>query len=465
MTALGSTLTSEEALRFDPALRPTPGEYPARQLELLLLSDFNTRTAATVSDHVNSFGAFSRHHVRRLSMLGEFSPWVDLARFDGVIIHYTLDIRSDYVISPAARARLRAFTGLKAVFIQDEHRLVDRTIAALRDLGVDLLFTCVPEGEIAKVYSPQALPGLKKVNVLTGYVPTNLLGRATPARSERPIDIGYRGRQLPAHLGRLAQEKSQIADRVADDAPRYGLATDISCREQDRLYGAAWIDFMLRCKAMLGVESGASVFDFTGDLERQVKNHLRRRPDATYEEIERLYLAEHEGKIRLNQISPRCFEAAALRTLMILYEGDYSGILQPWRHYVPLKKDHSNMTEVAAILRDPATIADITERAYQEIALDPRYSYATAVAMVDDAIEAVICVENLSRKTAYSTSAFRLARLAGVKAWSRRFSRWLLSRRVSRQLFVHVALGWMPEHGRQRVLDRIRRWRGIETAG
>lgn len=395
-------------------------------------------------------------------MLGELSPWVDLARFDGVIIHNTLLAWSDRFISEATRARLRAFTGLKAMFIQDEYSLIDRTVAAIRDLGITLLFTCVPEPEIDKVYSPQALPGVIKVNVLTGYVPVNLLGRAVPAPSERPIDIGYRGRQLPAYLGRLGQEKAQIADRILADAPKYGLVTDISCREENRLYGAAWIDFMSRCKAMLGAESGASVFDFTGEIERRVRAHLRRHPDASYEELDRLYLAEHEGKIRLNQISPRCFEAAALRTLMVLYEGDYSGILLPWRHYVPLKKDHSNMAEIVAIVRDPVRIADITERAYQEIALDPRYSYANAIAIVDRAIDAAFRVEMMARQKAYSDVAFRLAYLAGVRAWSRRLSRIAVER--VRWPFIHVALGWMSEPGRERVRDRIRKWRGIEAA-
>ena len=160
------------------------GEPIVKRLELLLLSDFNTRTAATITDHLNSFEAFSRHHFRRLSMLGELSPWVDLARFDGVVIHYTLVACSDHFIAPATRARLRAFTGLKAMFIQDEYRFVDKTVAAIRDLGINLLFTCVPEPEIDKVYSPEALPGVTKVNVLTGYVPENLLGRAVPAPSE-----------------------------------------------------------------------------------------------------------------------------------------------------------------------------------------------------------------------------------------------------------------------------------------
>jgi hypothetical protein len=439
------------------------GDGRVKRLELLLLSDFDMTTAATIRDHVESFAAFSRHRFLRLSMLGEFSPLIDLARFDGVIIHYTLVACSGRFIAPASRARLRAFTGLKALFIQDEYRFVDQTIAAMRDLGINLLFTSVPEGEIEKVYPQDLLPGVVKVNVLTGYVPKNLLGRTVTPASGRPIDLGYRGRRLEAHLGRLGREKSEIADRVTADAPKYGIVTDISCREQDRLYGAAWIDFICRCKAMLGVESGASVFDFTGEIERRVRAHVKRHPNASYEELEQLYFFEYEGKIRLNQISPRCFEAAALRTLMVLYEGEYSGILKPWRHYVPLKKDHSNMAEVVGVLRDSAKIAEITDRAYQEIALDWRYSYAGAVAKVDAAIDAVICTEMMSPKKAYSTVTFHLARLADIRAWRRRLTRSAIER--ARLVLMHGVLRWTSEENREWIRDRIRRWRGIEAGG
>jgi hypothetical protein len=366
-----------------------------KRLEVLLLTDFDRPTASTVRDHIESFRMHSRHRFRRLQMLGDIPPSLDLSRFDAMIIHYTLIACMENYLSRATRASIGAFPGLKAMFIQDEYRFVDRTAAAMRELGINLLFTCVPEPEIEKVYPAQSLPGVAKINVLTGYVPHDLLGR--PAPSTRPIDIGYRGRRLPEYLGRLAREKWEIAERVAADAPKFGLVTDISCREEDRIYGEAWIDFVSRCKAMLGVESGASVFDFTGAIANAVRDHLCREPDASYETLERLYLAKHEGKICLNQISPRCFEAAALRTLMILYEGDYSGILKPWRHYVPLKKDHSNMAEVVSVLRNEPKVSEITERAYREIALDRRYSYANAVAQTDSSIEAAIQPQMISR--------------------------------------------------------------------
>src|SRR4029079_18531680 len=100
------------------------------------------------------------------------------ALFHGVIIHYSRVACSDDYLSPATRQRLAAFAGLKAIFIQDEYRHVDRTVAAMREIGVHVLFTIVPEREIDHVYPTDRLPGVVKVPTLTGYVPETLVRRA-----------------------------------------------------------------------------------------------------------------------------------------------------------------------------------------------------------------------------------------------------------------------------------------------
>ena len=171
---------------------------------------------------------------------------------------------------------------------------------------------------------------MTKVNVLTGYVDRRLLDRDAPKLADRPVDVGYRARKIPAWLGELGQEKCRIGKRFAEDAVTYGLNCDISYREEDRLYGEDWLRFMTRCKSFLGVESGASVFDFTGEIQSAVEREERAYPSPLFEELRERHFKDKEGLVRLNQISPRCFEAAALRTLMILYVGEYSGILLPW---------------------------------------------------------------------------------------------------------------------------------------
>lgn len=260
----------------------------------------------------------------------------------------------------------------------------------MKFLGIHVIFTCVPATEFEKVYPQSELPGVHCVNVLTGYVPNNLIKLKVPPYESRPIDVSYRGRAVPFWLGALGQEKTNIAKQFTEDAKRFGLKVDIDYREESRIYKKKWIEFLMSSKACLGVESGASVFDFTGDIESKVNQHLKAEPGASFNLLQNLYFKNLEGKIKLNQISPRCFEAASLRTLMILYEGEYSNILLPWRHYIPLKKDHSNMDEVVNALRNTELAKRITSQAYEEIALNSLYSssYLTTVfdGMVEDQI-------------------------------------------------------------------------------
>lgn len=435
-----------------------------RPLNVLLLCNRTGRSvdARTVTDHLDAFGQYSRHRVQELSFLRELPAALDLAQFDAVVIHYTIAIGwlSDHYLSPASKQKLRDFGGLKALFIQDEYRAVRQLHEALRFMKMDLLFTCVPEGEIEKVYPSAALPGVVKVNNLTGYVPQSLVGLPVEPTAQRHIDVGYRSRKPPYWLGELAYEKWQIAERFAAHAAGSGLRLNLSHEEGDRLYGPAWTRFIASCKAVLGVESGSSVFDFDGDLQAKVEDFVAQNPRASFEEVQGRFLLPFEGFVRYNQISPRCFEAAALRTAMVLYEGEYSGVLTPWRHYVPLRKDFGNFTEVVDALRDSRRLQEIADCTFEEVARSDAYSYRAFVGRFDDALALEFVRRGLRRpEAAYSRARFlgQLARSPSYvahRAYSRVFQ-WLLlgpsRRRVMMKLWYAI-----PEQTREFVRPLLR---------
>lgn len=183
---------------------------------------------------------------------------------------------------------------------------------------------------------------------------------------------------------------------------------DLSYKEESRYYGIRWINFIASCRTMLGVESGSSIFDFTGEIEKKVNKYKIYNPRASFEEIYSLFLEKHEGKIVLNQISPRCFEAIALKTVLILYEGNYSGILEPWRHYVPLRKDFSNIKKVVNIIKSVNSLQAIADCAYQEIALNCAYSYKEFIRSFDAVISNEFVVRNKNRvDVQYSPANFQ----------------------------------------------------------
>lgn len=446
------------------------GHQPRRQ-RLLLLCDFRPHEAATVIDHIEAIRAWSRSDVFVMPISGDLPDELDLEAFDGLLIHYNLVMSSATYLSPLARWRIGQYRGVKAAFVQDEYRFVDATIGVMRTLGINVLFTCVPEDQVELVYAPGALPDLKRtVTVLTGYIPQPLLARPVAPYDDRTIDVTYRGRRVPPWLGRLGQEKTVIADRFRADAPAYGLSVDISTRERDRLYGQDWIEFVGRSRAMLGVESGASVFDFDGSIEQAVGEYVATHPDAPFDELHRLFLAPFEGRIRLNQISPRCFEAAALGTLMVLYPGDYSGILTPWRHYVPLLKDHSNMAEVAHAVHDRPTWERITAGARQEVALNPRYSFQAMVETVDDALDLTITAERAIEPSAFARMAdgsyarLRTTQLHALGLPPAVHRARLMAGRALRALGPSpIAIAASPTRPRDRVQLWRRRWQHVRS--
>ncbi len=428
----------------------------SRQPSLLLLYSLPGETAGTVSHHLEALATIPGFSSRILNLAWSLPAALDLNRFDVILIHYTLMASEDaksgpLLLSRDAVARIAAATALKGVFVQDEHRNIRHTIQALRELKTGILFTCVPHEQIEAVYPESALFGVHKVNVLTGYMDPSLLHRSVVPYQQRRVDVGYRARKVAFWLGALAREKWTIAGRFEHDARDYGLACDISTREEDRIYGEAWLDFLSSCKAVLGTESGASAVDFDGSLRAAVDAAVAADPDVDFDNISNRFLRGFDGQISMAQISPRCFEAAAARTLMILYEGQYSGRLQAWRHFVPLKKDHSNMAEVVAVLRDDKRATEIITRAYNECALAPENSYEALQAVVRDAVLTVhralteaggikgyddgawteIVAEN-------TRSASRLARLRRAGGLLTAAAAWILPKRTADWLRTNI---------------------------
>ena len=377
-------VSPEEALAsFSPG-----GDRPLR---ILLACNYDPANAATVCDHINAFARYSRHEVRVLSRTGEIFDGVKLETFDAVVIHYSLFLAIEAFVGPRSRRALAAFRGAKAVFIQDEYRFVNATLDALEACGVDLVFTCLGPAEAERIYGQASR--LRTQQVLTGYVPQWLTHYPPVPLAARKTMVGYRGRTYPAWHGEQGREKIRIGKLFKRDAKRFGLSTDIAWSERSRLYGRDWVNFIRHCQAVLAVESGASVFDFDGAVAARTESFaalverphpipgLARKP--SYEMLRDRFFAGREDQIDIAQISPRVFEAIALRTLIIAYPGRYSGVLEPWRHYVPLDKDHGNMDAVAAVLRDPERVAEIITNAYAEIALNPAYGYGAMIDVFD----------------------------------------------------------------------------------
>lgn len=394
-------------------------------MEILFLSNRPSKNsqASTVTEYLDSLSKYSINNIYEISMLHHFPSQIDLDRFDVVITHYSLSLGSliNHYLGKDLIKKLKNFNGLKAAFLQDEYRETKVYWKHLNELGFDVLFSCVPENEINKVYPAKKVPNLKVVNVLTGYVSEILLKKTVLPIIERPIDIGYRTRKMPYWLGRLGYEKWFICEEFKRLTKGLNLKLDLSTKEGDRLYGDSWTTFVSSCKAVIGVESGASIIDYDGTLERTVDDYVSKHPQATFDEVYDLFLKPHEGSLYLNQISPRCFEAAALKTPMILFEGDYSGILKPGRHFISLKKDFSNLDEVISKFKDNSYLQEMANRTYDEIAKNPKYQYKFFIQKIDKILRDEFYNKKLKNvSNPYSKNEFMLSLCLSFSYFTRR---------------------------------------------
>lgn len=348
-----------------------------RHLLLLCNRPAPGANAATITEHLDAFGQMPGWKVWELSMLGDIPRGVDLSRFDAVGIHYTLHLSdpNHHFLTPAAIQRLAEFRGLKCVWLHDEYRRVQQVSRILASAGVHIIFSLAKGETLKALYPADVLPGTRLETVLAGYLSPMWLQQSPPPTAQRPIDVGYRARRPPYWLGALGQEKINIGMGFATCPETAGLRQDISVEEHDRLYGDCWIKFLADSRTVLCVESGASVVDFTGEIEQQIEVACDSDKSLTFEEASRRFLQGVDGRYIINPISPRVLEAAAMRCVMVAFPGQYSGVMRPWEHYIPMAKDFSNVGEVVAAIRDTALLERIAEQAWKDLACSPAHSY------------------------------------------------------------------------------------------
>lgn len=357
------------------------------RLRVLLLCDDNPSNANTMLDHIRSFQRYSRHRVNIFNPRAIQRPrTLSFSEFDVVVIHWSLSLIHDHYVDRSFRDKVAQFRGLKVQFVQDDYRWVDRMTAEQRRLGINVLFTLVSPEHFEKIWTAR-LPGVRLESTLAGYVPEELLERPVKAMSERSLDIVYRGREVPWWLGRLGQDKVLVGRGVKARAEEAGLNVDIAWTERDRIYGERWVAFLADSRATIGCEGGASITDFDGSIEESVRTYLTAHPGATFDDVHAAVLQPHDGNVPMNVMTPRLFEAAALRTALILFPGRYSDVLEPWRHYIPLEKDFSNFDQVARLIRDDKFLTELTQRTYREVAEEPAYSLRRMVIDFDRVLD------------------------------------------------------------------------------
>ncbi len=310
----------------------------------------------------------------------------ELEKFDAIIIFYSIRVCVKRHLSKSYEKALKKFKGLKVLFIQDDYDYTEVTRKAIEKLGIQMVYTVVPEKYISSVYSKRRFPNVSFYNILTGYISDEMkeYKKQVPKIKNRNILIGYRGRTLGRWYGTLAYEKLNIGIKMKEECRKREIENcDIEWKEEKRIYNEEWLKWLANCKCTLGTESGANIFDDKGKIRKKVISLMSTHPNMSYEELYEKILKNYEGSIKMNQISPKIFEAISLKTVLILYEGNYSGILEPDRHYIMLKKDFSNIEYVFQKIMDNDYLEDMSERTYCDIMDKYELNYRWLVQFVD----------------------------------------------------------------------------------
>ena len=374
------------------------GDEPLR---ILLLAN-EGYTAGCCSDYIRAISNNSSHQVtvrnpiptsRLDKLLGR--PRVGLKDeqgrdYDVVIIHYSICILIRDYVPRYLRKSLRAFKGIKIQVIQDEYRWVNRMMREMVHLGIDGILSLVDKDKLDRVYHLPELKDVLKVSSLAGYVSNEWVGLDSPPTASRSKHLIYRGNHLPYWLGHAAREKTTLTERYLENLDGRDLVIDLSSDPKDRIYGEDWLGFMQSGKAVVGLEGGASIFDFDESAEKDVSRFLSENPRATYEQVHARFLSSVEGNVDYRMITPRSFESIAMKTVQVGYEGEYSGILRAREHYIPLKRDFSNANEVCGLLKDDEYLQKMADHAYREVIESGKFGEERLGLGIDSMIEYLV---------------------------------------------------------------------------
>ena len=252
------------------------------------------------------------------------------------------------------RAAFDGRKGKMAVFIGNEYDIMHEKITFIRDTEAEFVCTQLPIKAARWLYeeclSSQLLALPHALNPSRYYTMTD---------HPRPVDIGFKGDIYYPWVGDV--ERTLLIQHFASQAEFYAMNVDIQTKRVD---GDEWCRFLNDSKGIIGAESGTYYLNERGGLLRRAKEHMKQYPNTTFQELHELYFTPVADPVSGKAISSRHFEPMGTRTCQLLLEGEYNGILLPDVHYIPIKRDLSNILEVVFKFDDTTYREGIANAAY-----------------------------------------------------------------------------------------------------
>lgn len=350
-------------------------------MKVLVLHGLVHASRVTTLQHTLSF---SRHlngcEVTYVHGLGLVGGDAVKGNFDLAIVTYELAGLRNTPFWKVVRDRIRPLlerSRIRVLMPQDDYS----SCAYLDDFAVECEFNFVftpLTRDLHMLYPRATAQGITFHEAFTGYweESTSLpIGDFRIPFEERSVDLGQRVRHLPPQLGPAAQRKGELAIRFAAQASDAGFTCDVSTRDSDVLIGSDWWKFLGNTKFTVGRLGGASIADPRGRLAAKVRQLQLRKPKITYGEIAVRLKTASLPQGDFTAISPRLFECAAMGVCQILERAHYFNDFEPWREYIPLDPNMSNLDEVFNVMRDQDQCREIASQAEKSLITSGRFTY------------------------------------------------------------------------------------------
>ena len=313
-------------------------------------------------------------------------------RFDGIVMGPTF-LCARYARHTMAAVLeefdfIRTSDAFKIALPQDDydaHAVLDRWMV---DWRIDVVYAaCSTHWDV--LYPLYSKTGTIRQGY-TGYIADSWLNRWRHPRpfAARPIDVSYRARKLPPNFGRIGHIKGVIGERFAAHPATAGLKLDLSTDPDDLVVGPRWHEFLDSSKFCLATNTGSSLLDPNGDIQRCVERYQTRNADAAFEEVEAHCFPGQDGRYSFTAISPRNLEAALAETAQIATPGPYGDILNAHDHYIALEPDCSNAPDVVAQMNDRSRVDRIRQSARSAVLDRPELRASTQAASLIEQIAA-----------------------------------------------------------------------------
>lgn len=363
---------------------------PSAKPKKILVAYSKTSTYLnTTLEYILAIKRFTSYEVDYVHVTHDAVMDFDINQYDVLFHNYCSRLCFENYVSKDYERAVHKFRGLKIISVQDDYDYTSVLHQGLRRLGFHALVSWLPDHCWPLAYPRSEVPGLALYGAFTGFMPESLVARQPEHKplAERDIWIAYRGRDIGGRYGCLGYDKYEIGRRIAEICTARGIPHDIAMDDANRIYGDAWFDFLGSARAVLGVETGSNIFDYDGTIAEHNKQfHAEHGRYPSHEEIRHL-TDPVEPYFHVGGVSARIFEAATMKTPMILYRGEYSGVVEPDKHYIPLEKDFSNIDQVIESVHDLDRLEAMATRTYEDVVASNRYGYKYLADVVERIID------------------------------------------------------------------------------